>query len=140
MNKFSLLLLLLINPMFAQEVIEEKLTISVEVAVKKLEKTLLSKGLVIFAKIDHQKGAKEVKLEMKPSVIVIFGNPLVGTTLMNNNMAWSYELPLKIAIYEDVLGQVWARSRELTKDINSPEVALKITSMNSLLKQLVQIK
>ncbi len=140
MNKFSLLLLLLINPMFAQEVIEEQLTISVEMAVKKLEKTLLSKGLVIFTKIDHQKGAKEVKLEMKPSVIVIFGNPLVGTTLMNNNMAWSYELPLKIAIYEDVLGQVWARSRELTKDINSPEVALKITSMNSLLKQLVQIK
>ena len=142
MNKFSLLLsvLLITSPMFSQEVIEEKLSISVEMAVKKLETALATKGLTVFAKIDHQKGAKKVKLEMKPSIVLIFGNPAVGTALMNENMAWSYELPLKIAIYEDASGQVWARTRMLTKDVKTTKEAPKMGAMNNLLKQLVQIK
>lgn len=142
MNKISLLLsvLFMISPMFSQEVIEEKLSISVAMAVKKLEITLGTKGLTVFAKIDHQKGAKKVKLEMKPSVVIIFGNPAVGTALMNENMAWSYELPLKIAIYEDMTGQVWARTRMLTTDVKTTKEAPKMGAMNNLLKQLIQIK
>lgn len=63
-------LLLLSVPSFTQDVVKEKLSLSVDQAVKSLETTLKSKRLVVFAKIDHEKAAKKVKLDMNPAVVL----------------------------------------------------------------------
>lgn len=55
-------------------------------------------------------------------------------------MAWNCELPLKIAVYEDSKGKVWAQTRPLPADIPAPEQEKRIAAMNSLLSKLVQIK
>lgn len=59
---------------------------------------------------------------------------------MNANSMWAYELPLRIAIYEDADGKVWAQSRLLAEDIPSPSEAKRIEAMNALLKNLIKIK
>lgn len=107
-------------------------------AQKALELQFKQKGLTIFAKIDHQKAAKEVQLTMNPAIVYIFGNPKVGTLLMNDNIEWAYELPLKIAIYEDDNGNVWLSTRDLAKDIKSTTQKETIKKINSLLKGLIQ--
>lgn len=48
-----------------------------------MEKDITSKGLTVFATINHMEAAKKVGLTMKPAVLIIFGSPNVGTELMN---------------------------------------------------------
>ncbi len=126
--------------LFAQEVIKNELSVTVDKAVKILEKDIKSKGLKIFTVINHTDSAKKVGVKMNPSVVIIFGNPKVGTKLMNSNIAWSYELPLKIAIYKDDKGKVWAQTRLLPTDIETPNAEKVITKINGLLKKLIKIK
>ena len=126
--------------LFAQEVIKNELSVTVDKAVKILEKDIKSKGLTIFAVINHTDSAKKVGVKMNPSVVIIFGNPKVGTKLMNSNIAWSYELPLKIAIYKDDKGKVWAQTRLLPTDIETPNGEKIISNVNGLLKKLLNIK
>ena len=141
MKKILLASLFLLSvPVFTQDMVKEELSLSVTQAVKSLETTLKAKGLTVFAKIDHMQAAKKVNLEMKPAVVIVFGNPSVGTVLMNANPMWAYELPLRIAIYEDAKGKVWAQTRLLVKDIPSPSEAKRVEAMNGLLKALVKIK
>ncbi len=72
-----------------------------EETVAALQKTLNSKGITIFAAIDHQAAAKAVGESMQPATVLIVGNPKVGTALMQENPRLAIELPLKILIYED---------------------------------------
>ncbi len=72
----------------------------------RLEQALKANQLEIFAVIDHQAGAKKVGLEMGKAVVVIFGNPNVGTSLMHENMALAIDLPLRFLIYETPSGNV----------------------------------
>ena len=72
-----------------------------EETVAALQKTLNSKGITIFATIDHKKAAEAVGESMPPATVLIVGNPKVGTALMQENPRFAIELPLKILIYED---------------------------------------
>ena len=72
-----------------------------EETVAALRKTLNSKGITIFATIDHKKAAEAVGENMQPATVLIVGNPKVGTALMQENPLLAIELPLKILIYED---------------------------------------
>ena len=66
-----------------------------------LQKELNSRGITIFATIDHKKAAEAVGESMQPATVLIVGNPKVGTALMQENPRLAIELPLKILIYED---------------------------------------
>ena len=66
-----------------------------------LQKELNSRGITIFATIDHKKAAEAVGESMPPATVLIVGNPKVGTALMQENPRLAIELPLKILIYED---------------------------------------
>ncbi len=142
MKKIILVLALLMfaTQLFAQEVLKNELSVPVDKAVKILEKDIKSKGLKIFTVINHEESAKEVGIKINPSVVIIFGNPKVGTKLMKSNPAWGYELPLKIAIYKDDNGKVWAQTRSLPTDIKTPNSEKIISNMNGLLKKLIKIK
>jgi len=72
-----------------------------EETVAALQKTLNSKGITIFAAIDHQAAAKAVGESMQPATVLIVGNPKVGTALMQENPRLAIELPLKILIYKE---------------------------------------
>ena len=72
-----------------------------EETVAALQKTLNSKGITVFATIEHHKAAEAVGETMQPATVLIVGNPKVGTALMQENPHFAIELPLKILIYEE---------------------------------------
>ena len=72
-----------------------------EETVVALQKELNSRGITIFATIDHKKAAEAVGESMQPATVLIVGNPKVGTALMQENPRFAIELPLKILIYEE---------------------------------------
>ncbi len=73
----------------------------------KLKAALQSKGMQIFAQIDHAAAAKQIKQTLHPTRLIIFGNPKIGTKLMQCDQRMGIELPLKMLIYEDETGKVW---------------------------------
>ena len=83
-------------------------------AVGRLELLLQSKGIKIFARIDQQAEAAQVGLEMRPTELLIFGDPKAGTPLMNAHPSIAVDLPLKALVWEAADGQVWL-------SYNSPE-------------------
>ncbi|REG82903.1 DUF302 domain-containing protein [Marinomonas pollencensis] len=66
-----------------------------------------SKGLNVFARIDHQKNAEGVGLSLRPTQVILFGNPKVGTPLMNCAQNMAIDLPQKALISEDAEQRVW---------------------------------
>ena len=72
-----------------------------EETVVALQKELNSRGISIFATIDHHKAAEAVGESMQPATVLIVGNPKVGTALMQENPLLAIELPLKILIYKE---------------------------------------
>ena len=100
-------------PTFANEallsasLITVKSAHSVATTTDRLESILKSKGMNVFARIDHAAGAKKVDMELRPTELVIFGNPKVGTPLMKCSQSMGIDLPQKALIWEDEKGDVW---------------------------------
>jgi uncharacterized protein (DUF302 family) len=60
---------------------------------------IVSRGLTVFAQIDHAAGAREAGLELEDEVVVLFGNPRTGTPLMQADRRVGIELPLRILVW-----------------------------------------
>ncbi len=73
----------------------------------KLESVLKSKGMTIMARVDHTANAANVDLELRPTQLLIFGNPKVGTQLMQCSQSIAIDLPLKMLAYQAEDGQVF---------------------------------
>ena len=80
---------------------------SVQDTADKLVSIIESKGMTVFARIDHQKNAQSVDLSLRPTQVVMFGNPKAGTPLMNCEQTVAIDLPQKILISEDADKNVW---------------------------------
>lgn len=93
--------------MAADGLIAVKSNHSVAATADKLEAVLSEKGMTIMNRINHTAGAKTAGLELRPTVMVIFGNPKVGTPLMQCAQSVAVDLPQKALIWEDEEGQVW---------------------------------
>jgi uncharacterized protein (DUF302 family) len=87
---------------------------SVDETVDKLKTVLPSKGVTLFALVDHSGEAEKVGMKMPPTKLLIFGNPKGGTPLMLAAPSVAIDLPLKILVAEDAQGKVWI-------SYNSPE-------------------
>lgn len=74
-------------------------------AVEKFIGLLKEQGLTYFETIDHAKNAKEVGLRLKPESVVVFGNPKIGTKLMQCNPSIGLDLPLKMLFSTDYEGK-----------------------------------
>jgi uncharacterized protein (DUF302 family)/uncharacterized membrane protein YidH (DUF202 family) len=79
---------------------------SVDATVEKLEKILQAQGIKLFASIDHGGEAREAGMQMRPTKLLIFGNPKAGTPLMIASPSIAIDLPIKILIWEDGEGKV----------------------------------
>lgn len=82
--------------------------------VDRLELLLKAKGIKIFARIDQMAEAGAAGLIMRPTVLLIFGDPKAGTPLMNRHPSIAIDLPLKALVREAADGTVWL-------SYNSPE-------------------
>lgn len=80
---------------------------SVAKTIDRFEQAVKKKGMTIFARVDHTKGAKKVGLELRPTTVLIFGNPKIGTLLMQSQQTAGIDLPLKLLAWQDADGQVW---------------------------------
>ena len=80
---------------------------SVDETVDKLRTILQSKGVKLFALVDHSGEAERAGLKMPPTKLLIFGNPKAGTPLMLAAPSAAIDLPLKILVAEDSQGKVW---------------------------------
>lgn len=88
-------------------IIDKASNYSVEQTVEKLKGILQSKGVKLFALIDHSGEAEAGGMKMPPTKLVIFGNPRAGTPLMLAAPSAAIDLPLKILVREDAQGKVW---------------------------------
>ncbi|MGH1349767.1 MAG: DUF302 domain-containing protein [Methyloligellaceae bacterium] len=79
---------------------------SVSETIDKLKTVLESKGITIFARIDHAAGAKKVGEALEPTELLIFGNPKLGTPLMQSNQKIGLDLPLKAIAWKGKDGKV----------------------------------
>lgn len=79
--------------------------LSVIETVEKLEQELKAREIPLFAKFDHAANAKDVGLDLRPTTVLVFGSPKIGTALMQENQSISYELPLRISVWEDENGK-----------------------------------
>jgi uncharacterized protein (DUF302 family) len=65
------------------------------------------RGLIVFARIDHAAGAAKVGKTLRPTELLIFGNPQGGTPFMECAQSVGIDLPLKVLVWEDASSQVW---------------------------------
>ena len=79
--------------------------------VERLKALLDQKKIHVFADIDHAAGAKEVGLALRPTQVLIFGNPRAGTPLMQSQQTIALDLPLRVLVWEDGEGKVWLTYR-----------------------------
>jgi uncharacterized protein (DUF302 family) len=73
----------------------------------RVEAAAKSRGLIVFARIDHAAGAARIGKTLRPTELLIFGNPQGGTPLMECAQTFGIDLPLKALVWEDASGQVW---------------------------------
>jgi uncharacterized protein (DUF302 family) len=81
---------------------------SVKETIDRLEAALKTAGVDVFARIDHAAGAASVGMALRPTELLIFGNPRAGTPLMQAEQTIGIDLPLKLLAWEDESGAVWA--------------------------------
>jgi uncharacterized protein (DUF302 family) len=73
----------------------------------RLEADIKSKGMTVFARIDHAAGAAAVELTLLPTAVLIFGSARGGTPLMQSNPLIGIDLPLKVLVWQDTSGKTW---------------------------------
>jgi uncharacterized protein (DUF302 family) len=73
----------------------------------RLETIVQKKGLTIQARVDHSGDAAKAGLQMRPTKLLVFGNPKAGTPLMIASPSLAIDLPLKALVWEDDEGKVW---------------------------------
>ena len=78
-----------------------------EETLHRLEAEIRSKGMTVFAHIDHAAGAAEVGLSLRPTDVLLFGNAKAGTPLMQSAQTIGIDLPLKVLVWQDGAGDTW---------------------------------
>lgn len=91
----------------ADGLIAVKSASSVKATIDRLEATVKERGLNVFARIDHAGGAAKIGRTLRPTELLIFGNPQGGTPFMECAQSVGIDLPLKALAWEDAAGQVW---------------------------------
>jgi uncharacterized protein (DUF302 family) len=78
-----------------------------EETMNRLGGAVRAKGMTVFAQIDHAAGAEAVGLPLRPTEVLLFGNPRSGTPLMQTSQTTGIDLPLKVLVWQDEGGVTW---------------------------------
>jgi len=115
---------------------------SVAETLSKLQTLLQLRGLKIFAIVDHSGEAEKAGLRMNPTQLVIFGSPKSGTPLMVAAPTLAIDLPLKVLVWQDDAGKVWAsyNSPDYRRERHSipADLAANIAGVGAVVQKAVE--
>jgi uncharacterized protein (DUF302 family) len=83
-----------------------------EKTMERLEAEIKAHGMTVFARINHAALAADVGLVLRPTEVILFGNPRGGTPLMQARQTMGIDLPLKALVWQDATGQTWLSYNE----------------------------
>ena len=109
-------------------------------SVQRLEDELRRRGIPVFARFDHAENARQAGLELRPTTVLVFGSPKVGTALLQLDQSISLELPLRVSVWEDEAGSTWLafkRTAEIAEEHGLGENAT-LAGMQKLLEDVVR--
>ena len=130
----SILLLLVTTPLFAEQgIVSVKSMHNVQETADRLESVLQSKGMNVIARIDHSAAALKAGMALRPTELLIFGNPKVGTPLMQCQQSIALDLPQKALIWEDESGSVWI-------SYNDPEYLVRRHDLKGCTEVIAKVK
>lgn len=87
--------------------VSKKSGVGVEETLDRLEAVLEKKGITIFSRVSHTAGAEDAGIELRPTELLIFGNPKLGSHFFTSQQTAGIDLPMKALAWEDADGQVW---------------------------------
>ncbi len=90
----------------SEGVVIKKSAYSVSETIDRLVAIFKEKGITVFARVNHAAGAEKIDKKLAPAELVIFGNPKIGTPLMQSNIISGIDLPLKAMAYQNASGTV----------------------------------
>ncbi len=96
-----------VNAVASDGLVALKSSLSARDTMDKLEAVAKQRGMTVFARVDHAAGAAKVGKTLRPTEVLVFGNPQGGTPLMECAQAFGIDLPQKALVWEDEKGQVW---------------------------------
>jgi uncharacterized protein (DUF302 family) len=73
----------------------------------RLDAAIAANHMTVFARVDHSAGAATVGMALRPTIVVIFGNPKGGTPLMQSSQTMGIDLPLRALVWQDASGATW---------------------------------
>ena len=137
MRKLLIILTLSLS-LFANDIIVKESSCSVDETVKNLKDIIRAKNLSIFAIVNHHGNAKAVDMKLPESKMIMFGNPKLGTALMQQDMLVGLDLPIRVLIYTDKDKKIKMAYRDgswlATKHVL--DAKSKITKLNNALDQM----
>ncbi|MBI1494469.1 DUF302 domain-containing protein [Rhodobacteraceae bacterium MYP1-1] len=142
MKHFALTLgvsLLMTTASFAENLVTRSSAYSVTETVDRLAAAVENAGAKVFARVDHAAGAASVGTDLRPTEMLMFGNPALGTPAMQLSQSAGLDLPLRVVVYEDAEGQVtmaWHAPSEFSTVHGLPEDAEVLTRMTGALNKL----
>lgn len=93
-------------PAAAAEMISKTSAHSVSDTMDRLEAAVTAAGATVFARVDHAAGAAKVDMELRPTTLLVFGNPMLGTPALQAAQTAGLDLPLRVLAFEDAQGVV----------------------------------
>lgn len=114
---------------------------SVELTVERAKRITEHNGFKVFGVIDYAKNATDIDMKLLPAQLLVFGNPVVATELMNANPLIGLDLPLKLLVWEDRNGVIWisySPAEFLRKRHKLDEYSAQFSDTERLLKDLAQ--
>jgi uncharacterized protein (DUF302 family) len=119
--------------------INKKSNFNVKVTLDRLENVLRKKGITIVTRWSHHAGAKKAGIALRPTELLIFGNPKMGSHFFTSNQTAGIDLPMKALAWKDKKGQVWLTYNDPTYVANRhgindrPKIVKKMTgALNKL--------
>ncbi len=126
-------------PTWAQELVAKMSPHDVATTMDRLESAVEAAGAEVFARVDHAAGAEKAEMELRPTQLLIFGNPKLGTPAMQDAQTVGLDLPMRVLVYADDQGAVhvtYEAPEKLVTAHGLPEDAGYIETMTEALDNL----
>ena len=88
-------------------IVSAKSAYSIGETVERLKKDVADKGIKFFDEIDQSKLAADAGIKLRPSILLVFGNPPLGTQFITSNANAGLDWPVRLLVYENEKGEVW---------------------------------
>jgi uncharacterized protein (DUF302 family) len=95
-------------------IVRIKSAYSMPETIKRIKKDVADKGIMFFDEIDQSKLAADAGVTLRPSTLIVFGNPPLGTLFLTSNPSAGLDWPVRVLVYQDEKGDVWVNYTDFT--------------------------